>query len=176
MELPQLHTPQASKTRHLSVVNPRLVGNVRPMRVRDCRLEGVALVVPAVNYWWPSVPPDVARRAYGRLPVQDRRTIWIAHHAPSLIYGWMTQKWFPTLSASQGSPDMLTEQDLEILQKVIAHRQSTGVSCFSKLSSILDVKKVQAIFTEGVRPHSSENRVEQGMRGMGMKIRRKLGY
>lgn len=47
------------------------------------RLAGASLVVPAVNYWWP-LPDDVRRSAYGKLDARDRRTFWIAHHAPSL--------------------------------------------------------------------------------------------
>ena len=61
-----------------------------------CRLAGVALAAPAVNYWWP-LPANVSRTAYGKLHVRDRRTFWIAHHAPSLLHAWLAQK---SLSAS----------------------------------------------------------------------------
>ena len=61
-----------------------------------CRLAGVALAAPAVNYWWP-LPANMSRTAYGKLHVRDRRTFWITHHAPSLLHAWLAQK---SLSAS----------------------------------------------------------------------------
>ncbi|XP_066358123.1 uncharacterized protein [Miscanthus floridulus] len=60
------------------------------------RLARVALAMPVVNYWWP-LPANVSRTAYGKLHVQDHRTFWITHHAPSLLHAWLTQK---SLSAS----------------------------------------------------------------------------
>jgi hypothetical protein len=47
-----------------------------------CRLAGVALVVPAVNYWWP-MPANVSSRAFEKLDARDRMTFWIAHHTPT---------------------------------------------------------------------------------------------
>ncbi|XP_066383573.1 uncharacterized protein [Miscanthus floridulus] len=52
------------------------------------RLPGVALATPMVNYWWP-LPANVSRTTYGKLHVQDRRTFWITHHAPSLLHAWL---------------------------------------------------------------------------------------
>ncbi|WVZ68086.1 hypothetical protein U9M48_017076 [Paspalum notatum var. saurae] len=63
------------------------------------RLAGAALVVPAVNYWWP-LPADVSRSAYGKLDARDRRAFWVTHHAPSLFYAWITQRWFRACRSS----------------------------------------------------------------------------
>jgi hypothetical protein len=82
-----------------------------------CRLAGVSLVVPAVNYWWP-LPDDVRRSAYGKLDARDRRTFWIAHHAPSLLCTWLTQTWFPTSPIVRGERGAFTAKDWEILTEL----------------------------------------------------------
>ncbi|KAM0947486.1 putative hydrolase [Dioscorea sansibarensis] len=81
------------------------------------RLAGVALVVPAVNYWWPSLPENVTKEVYSKLLVQDQRTFWIAHHVPSLLYAWMNQKLFPSLACLEGNPNIFSKQDKEIVKK-----------------------------------------------------------
>ncbi|KAL6840089.1 hypothetical protein ACP4OV_029899 [Aristida adscensionis] len=81
------------------------------------RLAGAALVVPAVNYWWPA-PGDVSRSAFGKLDVRDRWTFWIAHHAPSLFYAWITQKWLPMSPIIRGAREAFTDMDWEILNKM----------------------------------------------------------
>ncbi|XP_062226705.1 uncharacterized protein LOC133924946 isoform X2 [Phragmites australis] len=90
------------------------------------RLAGVALVVPAVNYWWP-LPVNVSRTAYGKLDVRDRRTFWIAHHMPSLFYAWLTQKWFRMSPIVRGEPDAFTEKDLEILTELRRKERESGL-------------------------------------------------
>lgn len=54
------------------------------------RLAGAALVVPVINYWWPSFPAEVSRQAFKKLIVTEQRTLRIAHNAPYLLYLWMT--------------------------------------------------------------------------------------
>lgn len=89
------------------------------------RLAGVALVVPAVNYWWP-LPANVSASAYGKLDVGDRRTFWIAHHMPWLFYAWMTQKWFRISPAVAGHPEAFTAKDWEILTEIQRKEQESG--------------------------------------------------
>ncbi|KAK9726998.1 hypothetical protein RND81_05G251100 [Saponaria officinalis] len=48
------------------------------------RLAGAALVVPVINYWWPSFPPEMVTKAFKMLPKRDQIKLWIAHHAPTL--------------------------------------------------------------------------------------------
>ncbi|KAJ1286308.1 hypothetical protein BS78_03G343700 [Paspalum vaginatum] len=89
------------------------------------RLAGAALVVPAVNYWWP-LPADVSRSAYGKLDVRDRRTFWIAHHAPSLFYAWITQRWFRVSPIVRYERDAFTVKDWEILTELHRKKRESG--------------------------------------------------
>ncbi|KAG9459003.1 hypothetical protein H6P81_003511 [Aristolochia fimbriata] len=87
------------------------------------RLAGVALIVPVVNYWWPSLPPRVAEEGFRNHLVQDQWTLRVAHNAPSLLYWWMTQKWFPSLAALQGNPEVFSRRDHEVLEKIAQSQQ-----------------------------------------------------
>ncbi|XP_068658773.1 uncharacterized protein [Aristolochia californica] len=82
------------------------------------RLAGAALIVPVVNYWWPSLPASLAKEGFRKHLVQDRWTLRVAHYTPSLLYWWMTQKWFPSLAALEGNPAILSRKDKEILGKI----------------------------------------------------------
>lgn len=90
-----------------------------------CRLAGVALVVPAVNYWWP-LPDDVRRIAYGKLDARDQRTFWIAHHAPWLFHAWLTQKWLPVSPIIRGERGAFTAMDWEILTELRRKQRESG--------------------------------------------------
>ncbi|XP_020260343.1 uncharacterized protein LOC109836754 isoform X2 [Asparagus officinalis] len=90
------------------------------------RLAGAALVVPVINYWWPSFPANLSKRVYRNLLVQDQITFWIAHNAPSLLCGWMTQKWIPKLSVVEGHPHIFSGDDKEIRQKMAAYAEENG--------------------------------------------------
>ncbi|XP_058107947.1 uncharacterized protein LOC131251311 [Magnolia sinica] len=89
------------------------------------RLAGVALIVPLVNYWWPSFPANLSKDAFRTQIVQYQWAFWIAHYAPSLLYCWMTQKWFPSLRFIVGHPGTFSRQDREILQKMLAAEPPT---------------------------------------------------
>ncbi|EAY82278.1 hypothetical protein EE612_057834 [Oryza sativa] len=84
------------------------------------RLAGAAMVVPIINYWWPSFPAELSRQAFKRLIVPEQRTLWIAHNMPSLLYLWMTQKWLPSSAAAMRHPEIFSKHDLEVLQKMMA--------------------------------------------------------
>ena len=62
---------------------------------------------------------------------QDQRMIWIARHVPFLLYGWMTQKRFPTLASIEKNPDIFSDQDKEIFQKITESLQTGEVSLIS---------------------------------------------
>lgn len=85
-----------------------------------CRLAGAAMVVPIINYWWPSFPAELSRQAFKRLIVPEQRTLWIAHNMPSLLYLWMTQKWLPSSAAAMHHPEIFSKHDMEVLQHMIA--------------------------------------------------------
>ncbi|ONM42310.1 alpha/beta-Hydrolases superfamily protein [Zea mays] len=84
------------------------------------QLAGAALVVPIINYWWPSFPAELSKQAFNRLIVPEQRTLWIAHNIPSLLYLWMTQRWFPSSAAAMHHPEIFSKHDMEVLQKMMA--------------------------------------------------------
>lgn len=84
---------------------------------------GAALVVPFVNYWWPSFPDNLSREAFQMLPQSDQWTFRVAHYTPWLFYWWMTQKWFPSLSFT--NIEMFPSDDVEIL-KSLSEAPDTG--------------------------------------------------
>ncbi|KAG2614896.1 hypothetical protein PVAP13_3NG017300 [Panicum virgatum] len=84
------------------------------------RLAGAALVVPVINYWWPSFPAELSRQAFKKQVVPEQRTLWIAHNVPSLLYLWMTQKWLPSSAAAMHHPEIFSKHDMEVLQKMMA--------------------------------------------------------
>ncbi|XP_048325124.1 uncharacterized protein LOC107409763 isoform X2 [Ziziphus jujuba] len=78
------------------------------------RLAGVALVVPVVNYWWPSLPESLIKEDYRRRLVQW--SIWVAHYAPGLLYWWVTQKWLPSTSVLEKNPVFFNNRDIDVLK------------------------------------------------------------
>lgn len=82
------------------------------------RLAGLALVVPAANYFWPSFPADLSDDAIKRHPKKDQWMIQIAHHTPSLLYWWMTLKLFPKPSIMEKDLSILSARDFETIKNV----------------------------------------------------------
>ncbi|KAK3408199.1 hypothetical protein EUGRSUZ_J00487 [Eucalyptus grandis] len=74
------------------------------------RLAGVALVVPTVNYRWPSLPESLTKPDYRKRLI--RWSLRIASHAPGLLQWWVTQKWHP----SDGDPTLFNQRDIEVLK------------------------------------------------------------
>ena len=86
------------------------------------------MVVPIINYWWPSFPAELSRQAFKRLVVPEQRTLWIAHNIPSLLYLWMTQRWFPSSAAAMHHPEIFSKHDMEVLQKMMAMSKTIEVN------------------------------------------------
>ena len=103
-----------------------------------CRLSGAALVVPFVHYWWPCVPAKLSSETFGNLPLAYRWTFRVAHYAPWLMYGWMTQKLFPSLSILSGNDAIFNEKDLELLQALPSAGQVITLLFFGSLAFISD--------------------------------------
>ncbi|XP_077234191.1 uncharacterized protein LOC143876365 [Tasmannia lanceolata] len=82
------------------------------------RLAGATLLVPVVNYFWPSFPANLSSQAYKLQFVQDQWGLRVAHYAPRLVYWWMTQKWFPSSAILSRNPEVYSRQDKEIIKKV----------------------------------------------------------
>ncbi|XP_022142422.1 uncharacterized protein LOC111012560 [Momordica charantia] len=81
------------------------------------RLLGAALVVPFVNYWWPSVPSALSKQSFRKLPQSFQWIFGIAHYTPWL-YHWWTRKKFPS-TVDEG---MFTDSDLELLKGILLER------------------------------------------------------
>ncbi|XP_022731620.1 uncharacterized protein LOC111286092 isoform X2 [Durio zibethinus] len=79
------------------------------------RLAGVAMVVPVINYRWPSFPVSLTREDYRRSLV--KLLYWIAKHTPRLLQWWVTQKWFPSPSVMEKKPGFFNKRDIEALMK-----------------------------------------------------------
>jgi hypothetical protein len=60
------------------------------------------LLVPGVNYWWPSLPADLSESAFKKLDLLYQMSFWVAHNIPFLFCGWMKQNLF-------GSSPIITE-------------------------------------------------------------------
>ncbi|XP_058196502.1 uncharacterized protein LOC131312626 isoform X2 [Rhododendron vialii] len=83
------------------------------------RLAGAALIVPAINFWWPSFPSELCESEYKKQPKSDQWKLRIAHYVPGLLYWWMTQKWFPSCSIMARDPIIFNKRDFEILKKML---------------------------------------------------------
>ncbi|GMI74681.1 hypothetical protein like AT2G36290 [Hibiscus trionum] len=90
------------------------------------RLAGVALLAPAVTYWWSNVPANVSNEAFNQKSTQDRWVIRVSHYAPWLVYWWNTQKLFPASSVLAGSSDTLSSQDMEIISRISSRKDSAS--------------------------------------------------
>ncbi|XP_038705589.1 uncharacterized protein LOC120001371 [Tripterygium wilfordii] len=82
------------------------------------RLAGATLVVPVINYWWPSFPPKLVNDVFRKQLKRDQVKLTIAHNFPGLLYWWMTQKLFPYSSILQRHPTILSKRDLETLKQM----------------------------------------------------------
>ncbi|GAB2242448.1 hypothetical protein Droror1_Dr00019223 [Drosera rotundifolia] len=83
------------------------------------RLAGVALVVPLLNFWWPSFPPKLAAQGLKAFPKADQQMIWIAHHVPGLLFLWLTQKLFPSSEILKRNPILFSRRDHETIKTMI---------------------------------------------------------
>ncbi|XAR60129.1 Triacylglycerol lipase [Bertholletia excelsa] len=78
------------------------------------RLAGVALVVPMINYNWPSLPRHLTKDDYRKN--LSRWTLWVTRYAPGLLHWWLTQKIFPSSSVLDRNPTFFSNKDLEVLK------------------------------------------------------------
>ncbi|CAM8952884.1 unnamed protein product [Rhodiola kirilowii] len=78
------------------------------------RLAGAAMVVPVVNYKWPSLPESLIKDDYRRKSL--RWGIRVAKHAPGFLHWWLSNIWFPSDSEIDNNPLYFSTRDLEILK------------------------------------------------------------
>ncbi|CAA0809055.1 alpha/beta-Hydrolases superfamily protein [Striga hermonthica] len=92
------------------------------------RLSGAALIAPVVNYWWPAFPSNLSGPAFELKPKQDQWALRVAHYMPWLTYWWNSQKFFPASSVVEGNSAIFSDQDKELLPKIISLRDHQGVT------------------------------------------------
>lgn len=85
---------------------------------QSCRLAGATLVVPVINFWWPSFPSKLAKQVFRQQLKRDQVKLTVAHHFPALMYWWFTQKWFPYCSIMERHPILFNKRDLETIQQM----------------------------------------------------------
>ncbi|KAJ4724807.1 alpha/beta-Hydrolases superfamily protein [Melia azedarach] len=78
------------------------------------RLAGVALIVPVINYKWPSLPKSLIRADYRRKLCLW--SLWIAKYTRGLLYWWVTQKFLPATSVLERNPVYFNNRDIEVLK------------------------------------------------------------
>lgn len=76
------------------------------------------LVVPVINYWWPSFPQKLSKEVFGKQLKRDQWKLRITHYVPGLLYWWMTQKWFPYDSVMERHPILFNKRDTETIKKM----------------------------------------------------------
>ncbi|KAJ3675100.1 hypothetical protein LUZ60_004142 [Juncus effusus] len=79
------------------------------------RLLGVTFLAPVSNYWWSGFPSNVTDQAWNRQLTRDKWSVWIAHHAPWLVYWWNTQTVFPASSVIAKDIRLFCPDDLKLL-------------------------------------------------------------
>ncbi|GJX04437.1 lysophospholipase BODYGUARD 1 precursor [Tanacetum coccineum] len=78
------------------------------------KLAGVALVVPFINYRWPSLPYDLIQDDYRKN--LSKFMVWIARHTPGLLQWWLTQKMFPSSSVLDRNVSFFSTKDMEVVK------------------------------------------------------------
>ncbi|XP_022851402.1 uncharacterized protein LOC111373151 [Olea europaea var. sylvestris] len=78
------------------------------------RLAGISLVVPYINYKWPSLPADLTKDDYRR--GLSRWMYRVACYTPGLLHWWLTQKLFPSSTVLDRNPAFFSNKDLEVLK------------------------------------------------------------
>lgn len=84
------------------------------------RLAGVALVVPTINYNWPSLPSDLVKDDYRKNML--RLSLFGIRYVPKLLHWWMTQKIFPSSSVLDQNPTLFSNKDLEVLKNTPGYK------------------------------------------------------
>lgn len=86
------------------------------------RLAGASLIAPVINHWWPDLPANLSKQGFSKHLPQDQWALGVAHYAPWLVHWWESQKYFPALSVSAHSRDILNSHDKELLPKIHPRR------------------------------------------------------
>lgn len=91
----------------------------------NCRLAGVAMIVPIINYKWRSLPNELTKDDYRKNLC--RWIIWLLRHTPGLLHWWLTQKLFPSANVLDHSPAFFNNKDLDSLRNTPGYQLFTQV-------------------------------------------------
>ncbi|XP_038901674.1 uncharacterized protein LOC120088442 [Benincasa hispida] len=80
------------------------------------RLAGTALIVPLVNYQWPSLPFSLIKEDYRRKLL--KLGLWLSTYTPGLLHWWVSQNWIPSTSVLEKNPIFFNERDIDILKAI----------------------------------------------------------
>lgn len=111
-----------------------------------CRLAGVALVVPVVNYRWPSLPDHLIKDDYRRKLI--KWGLFFAEFAPGLLRWWVTQKWLPSTSVLERNPVFFNSRDIEVLKTIPGFPMLSQVTISSVSKSVRGMVVDTVIETE----------------------------
>ena len=104
---------------------------ISPQGQNLCRLAGVAMIAPVINYLWPSFPESLIKEDYRRKLI--KWSMWFANYFPRLLYWWVTQKWLPSNSVIEKNPAFFNKRDIDILETI------PGFPMLTKASYMFDV-------------------------------------
>ncbi|KAG9158120.1 hypothetical protein Leryth_000270 [Lithospermum erythrorhizon] len=90
------------------------------------RIAGAALVVPYINYKWPSLPDDLVKDDYRKKLA--RWMVFVARYTPGFLRWWFTQNVFPSSTVFDRNPKFFSPKDMEVL------KNTPGYQLFSKVS------------------------------------------
>ncbi|CAA6668508.1 unnamed protein product [Spirodela intermedia] len=114
----------------LCAVRAQLISLLFTLRGGVCRVAGAALVAPLVNFWWASLPAEMARAAYEKREASDQRAMWIARYAPWLLHGYMTQNLVTPSAALARHPNVFSPRTCRSSPrspKTLTHPRLQGV-------------------------------------------------
>ncbi|KAL0417599.1 UNVERIFIED_CONTAM: hypothetical protein Sradi_1173400 [Sesamum radiatum] len=129
-------------------------------RIPD-RLAGIALVVPYINYKWPSLPKNLIKDDYRK--GLSRWTLFVARYTPRLLYWWLTQKLFPSSTVLDRNPAFFSRKDLEVLKNTPGYQllsqldiyNPTTVIIFQEYPAMAATSITAAVTTAPAPPHHS---------------------
>ena len=109
-------------------------------KVTECRLAGTALIVPLVNYQWPSLPYSLIKEDYRRKFLN--LGLWLSTYVPGLLHWWVTQNWIPSTSVLEKNPIFFNERDIDILKTIPGFPMLSKVKILSfSLAICVDLRR-----------------------------------
>lgn len=87
------------------------------------------MVVPTINYNWPSLPGDLTKDDFRKSLTQW--ALRAARYTPGLVRWWLTQKNFRSSSVLDKNPRFFSTKDLEVLKNTPGYQLLSKVTLLS---------------------------------------------